>query len=159
VTPAAPQAVAAAYREEIERLLAATFAAYEAQEEWTAQLRAALETLLGLLAAEPAVARLCFVDVLAGGAAAIEARDEATQRLAGLFGAGARGRDGAPSELLRLALAGGLSEVIYREVVAGRTAELPERLEDLLYMSVLPLRGIEAAEAAVTDAEPEPLGE
>ena len=152
MTPAAPEAVAAAYREAMERLLAATFATYESGDGWTARLRAALETLLGLLAAEPATARLCFVDVLAGGPAALEARNEATERLAGLFEPGVSEGTGAPNELLALALAGGLSEVIYREVVAGRTAELPERLGDLLYMAVLPLRGVEAAEAALEQA-------
>ncbi len=41
---------------------------------------------------------------------------------------------------------GGLSEILYREIVAGATAELPQLIPELMYMTVLPFLGPEAAE-------------
>ncbi len=152
--PAPPNettALTAAYREEMGRLVTATLAAYDSEDDPVSGLRAGLGTLLRLLAEQPATARLCFVDVLAAGSAALAARDEALQRLSRMFDVVEGHLGGPPPTLVGLALAGGLSEVIYRQIVAGRTASLQEELPDLLYMTVLPLHGAEAARAAIEE--------
>jgi hypothetical protein len=138
----------------MDQLVAATLDAYDAKDEWVAGLRAGLGTLLRLLAERPEVARLCFVEVLGGGAPAIQARDEAMAQLSRLFLPDAKDGGDPPPDLLPLALAGGLSEVIYRAVTTGRTASLPDQLPDLLYLTVLPLRGAEAARAAIEEDSP-----
>ena len=47
---------------------------------------------------------------------------------------------------------GGISEVVYSRVVAGRTDELPDLLGDLLYGALLPYAGHELAAAEAQSA-------
>jgi AcrR family transcriptional regulator len=129
------------------RLQALTRDAFDAQDEWVLALRAGLTALLNALAYEPVVARLCFVDVLAAGPRAAEARNaamrelEATLELARPDEAGA-----AAPRALGMSMVGGLGEVLYQEIVAGRAEQLPGMLPELMYALILPFEGREAAE-------------
>lgn len=129
------------YDEAIGRLQAVVRDAFDAQDEWISSLRAGLTALLNGLAYDPAIARLCFVDVLAAGPRAAQRRNEAMRELESILELSRS----SPSAL-GLTLIGGLAEVLYQEIVAERTRELPKMLAELMYALVLPLEGGEAAE-------------
>ena len=140
----------AIYGESMGRLQAIARDAFDAQDEWIPSLRAALTALLNALAYDPAVARLCFVDVLAAGPHAAEARNtsmrelEATLEL-GRGGAATAGGAATP-RALGMSMVGGIGEVLYQEIVAGRAERLPAMLPELMYALVLPFEGREAAQ-------------
>jgi AcrR family transcriptional regulator len=138
------------YDAQVARLHAVTRDAFDAQDEWVPALRAALTALLHALAYDPAAARLCFVDVLAAGPHAAEARNASMRDLEAILELG-RGGDASaggattPGALGR-SMVGGLGEVLYQEIVAGRAEQLPALLPELMYALVLPFEGREAAE-------------
>lgn len=135
----------AAYQQGLARLLSVTLDAFEAQDEWVDQLRAALTALLNALAHDPAVARMCFVEVLAAGPRAVETRNEAMRGFTYIYDVGRLEAEEDLPGFTGLSLVGGLSEILYREIVGGATAELPQLVPELMYMSVLPFVGAEAA--------------
>lgn len=142
----------AIYDEHVARLHGVTRDAFDAQDEWVSSLRAGLTALLNALAYEPAVARLCFVDVLAAGPRAAEARNTAMRELEGVLELGrggeaadANGGDPTP-RALGMSMVGGLGEILYQEIVAGRAEQLPAMLPELMYALVLPFEGREAAQ-------------
>jgi AcrR family transcriptional regulator len=142
-----------AYDEHVRRLQAIALDAFDAQDEWVPALRAGLTALLNALAYDPAVARVCFVEVLAAGPKAAQRRNEAMRTLEQTLELGGREQgsgDGAAATALPRALGtsmvGGLGEVLYQEIVAGRAERLPEQVPELMYALVLPFEGQEAAE-------------
>lgn len=136
---------AATYAVWIDRLLGLTFAAFDAQSEWVDQLRAGLTALLNALAYEPLVARVCFVEVLAAGPQAVQVRNEAMRGFAYIYDSGRLESDGDLPGFTGISMVGGLSEILYREITAGATTELPQLVPELMYMSVLPFVGTDAA--------------
>lgn len=135
----------AAYERAIGRLLTVTMEAFEAQDAWVDRLRAGLTALLNALAFDHAVARLCFVEALAAGPKAVERRNEAMRGFTYIYDAGRAENDGDLPAFTGLSMVGGLSEILYREIVAGATAELPQLVPELMYMTVLPFMGAEVA--------------
>jgi AcrR family transcriptional regulator len=135
----------AAYQQGLARLLSVTLDAFEAQDEWGDQLRAGLTALLNALAYDPAIARVCFVEVLAAGPKAVETRNDAMRGFSYIYDAGRLEADDDLPGFTGLSMVGGLSEILYREIVAGATAELPQLVPELMYMSVLPFLGADAA--------------
>jgi AcrR family transcriptional regulator len=141
-----------AYDEHVRRLEAIVLDAFDAQDEWVPALRAGLTALLNALAYDPALARFCFVDVLAAGPKAARRRNEAMRTLEEILELGAAGRGlgdgpaGAAPRALGMSMVGGLGEVLYQEIVAGRAERLPEQVPELMYALVLPFEGQEAAE-------------
>jgi AcrR family transcriptional regulator len=140
----------AAYDEHVQRLQALTLDAFDAQDEWVASLRAGLTALLNALAYDPPLARFCFVEVLAAGPTAAQRRNEAMRTLEQILELGRgeqAGEDGVTlPPALGTSMVGGLGEVLYQEIVAGRAAELPKLVPELMYALVLPHLGPEAAE-------------
>jgi len=135
----------AAYQQSLARLLSVTLEAFEAQDEWVDQLRAGLTALLNALAYDPATARVCFVEVLAAGPKAVETRNDAMRGFAYVYDAGRMEAEQDLPGFTGLSMVGGLSEILYREIVGGATAELPQLVPELMYMSVLPFLGADAA--------------
>lgn len=139
----------AIYGEQMERLHALARDAFDAQDEWVPALRAGLAALLNALAYEPAVARTCFVDVLAAGPRAAEARNAAMGELERILELGGPAGDGETADrprALGMSMVGGLGEVLYQQVVAGEAERLPAMLGELMYVLTLPLAGPEVAE-------------
>jgi AcrR family transcriptional regulator len=136
----------AAYGRELARILTLTLEAFETQDEWADRVRAALSALLHALAREPTVARLCFIEVMAAGPNAIAARNEAMRGFTIVFDTGRLQDDRERPAALALNMVGGMSEIVHREIAAGKAEELPEVLPDLMYTAVLPILGPEAAE-------------
>jgi AcrR family transcriptional regulator len=126
--------------------------AYAEHQDWTEGVGAALRRFLEVLASEPEMARMCMVESLSVGPVALDIFRGTLDRFAALLEDAVAGADEpVPDELVR-ALVGGLSSVVYREILAGRTKELPDRLPSLLFFVIAPLRGRAAARAAADAA-------
>lgn len=143
------QCFVAAYEQAITPLLTIALRAAQSQDAYADRARAALAALLNALAANPAAARVCFVEVLAAGPKAVQRRNEIVREFVREFSASTPGVPGAPSELPEVALltlVGGLSEVLYQTIAGGDVDALPDLLPKLMYSAVLPVFGFEAAE-------------
>lgn len=139
---------AVAYAEEMERLLKVTMSAFEDDSQpWVVRLRAALTALCAALAANPAVARMCFVEAPGAGPVTAERRREALRGLLPLFEAAPDDAlRGLPfGESLRLGRIGDLGEMLHHEIAAGAGSTLPRLVPQLTYMMVLPFLGPERA--------------
>lgn len=137
----------AAYDSVVDVLMRRIVRAYEAEEHWPERARAGLTALLETLAEEPELARLAMVDISSVGPTAQRRHRVAMQRLTPLFD---EGRDFSPrghrlpANTSRMAV-GGVTGLIADELVAGRTARLPELLPDLLFAVLVPYIGPRAA--------------
>jgi AcrR family transcriptional regulator len=133
----------ALYDAELERLLSPVLQAFQGAESWVDRLRTALGVLLGGLAADPAAARLCFVEVLAAGPRALERRNTAMAKLDPLFDrANVSTAVGVTRpRAVTAGAVGYLSEVLNREIAGGRTAEVPDLRAELMYTLTLPFVG------------------
>lgn len=121
--------------------------AYERPGPWPQRIRAGLAELLRLLAAEPAFARMCIVEVLAAGPRAQQRRDDTMRRFTVFFDAGLRELPPAitaPS-LVAESVVGAIYEIVYARIRRGETDTLPEILDDLVYVALVPFLGREQA--------------
>jgi AcrR family transcriptional regulator len=142
----------AAYDLSSERLLDDAHAAYGAGSgEWPERIAATLKAVVKRLCADPALAHVVIVEVLAAGRRAHEHRDASLLRFGVFFEAGAsalppgmRGHD-----LLAQAVIGGLYETIYGYIRDGHVDELPEVMPSLLYCALVPYLGHATAMAAL----------
>ena len=144
----------AAYDTVVEQLLAAVGQAYEQADGWTQKVHDGLETFLAYLAAEPAFARMCIVEVVAAGVEARGRRDAAMRVFVDFL---EPGQAEAPKDIAVPALAaeivvGGIYEIIYSRLQRDAADELVEMLPDLLHCALVPYIGHQAAERAVRDA-------
>lgn len=145
----------AAYDTVVEQLLAAVGQAYEQADGWAQKVHDGLETFLAYLAAEPAFARMCIVEVVAAGPEARSRRDAAMRVFVDFL---EPGREEAPRGVIVPALAGevvvgGIYEIIYARLQRDAAGELVEALPDLLYCALLPYIGHRAAERAVRETQ------
>jgi AcrR family transcriptional regulator len=144
----------AAYDTVVEQLLAAVGQAYEQADGWPQKVHDGLETFLAYLAAEPAFARMCIVEVVAAGPEARGRRDAAMRVFVDFL---EPGRTEAPKGIVVPALAadvvvGGIYEIIYSRLQRNAADELVEMLPELLYSALVPYIGHRAAERAVAEA-------
>jgi len=140
----------AAYDTVMEELRGRVSAAFEGADDWPHAVKAGIGAMLGFLAAEPHLARLCMVEALVAGPVVVERYDAAIQSFVPYF---QTGREGRPPEVLaRLsptteeALVGGMVSLISRRIIAGKAEELEELLPDLVEFTLTPYLG--SAEAA-----------
>jgi AcrR family transcriptional regulator len=134
----------AAYDAILAQFLGRVIAAYEQPElDWPRRVRAAIEALLVFLAAEPAFARMCIVEVLAAGERAIERYNSAVRLLASLLDEG-RARltnpDEVPASMAAEVIEGG-AFLIREQILAGRTEQLETLLPDITYAALVPYLG------------------
>jgi AcrR family transcriptional regulator len=137
----------AAYDEASGRLLASVRAAFERERTMETRASAGFKAFLELLAASPAFAKMCIVEVLAAGPDAIARRARTMEEFTGFFEDSAQellGRN-APSPLIAETIVGGVYETVYRRIARGETAELPKLLPDLVESALLPYVGEQAA--------------
>jgi AcrR family transcriptional regulator len=141
----------------VERALAGAHAAYERGDSWPERLRHVLQSGLAALAANPAEARMGFVEVLAAGPRALQRRDAAMREFMQFLSPGydaaatAGGADAIPP-LMPEAIVGAIFEIVYARVLQERTAELPELLDQLMYCALAPFMGPAAASAEASSA-------
>jgi AcrR family transcriptional regulator len=141
----------AAYDRIAERALGEVSEAFAAGKGgWPRQLATGLRALIELFGAEPPLARVVIVEVLAAGRRALEHRDAALARFI-VFFEGGHARLPAMmegQELLAQAVIGGLYEALYSYILDGQTERLPELMPDLVYCALVPYIGHTAALAA-----------
>ncbi len=95
---------------------------------WEQRVRAALDALIGLVVAQPAAARLCFVEVHAAGPEAVELVERQARRIGRLISDALEEcpeRRGMPNDVIRAVL-GGVRKVIQTRLRLGREGELTE---------------------------------
>jgi AcrR family transcriptional regulator len=127
---------AEAYDQALGELLDMMRDAAETSQGRRDRLAVRVTTLLTLLARDEAVGRVCFVEVAAAGPLALERRRHGTAALASaLLGFD----EGGDVPITALAAAGGLSEVIHHEIVAGRGARLVSLAPDMVETVLSPI--------------------
>jgi AcrR family transcriptional regulator len=145
------QCFLAAYDLVVERLLAQVNNAYSSGDApWPERIIAAVRALVGLFMAEPDFARLITVEVLGAGHVALAHRDAALRQFAVFFEPGAASLPEALTDrqLLVQAVIGGLYEILYAQIMEGKTERLPELLPELVYCVLVPYLGHTQALAA-----------
>lgn len=145
----------AAYDTVVEQLLAGVGHAYEQADTWPQKVHDGLHAFLFALAAEPAFACMCIVEVVAAGAEARGRRDAAMRVFVDFL---EPGRAEAPKGLVVPALAseiivGGIYEAIYARLLRGEASSLVDMLPELLSCALVPFIGHRAAEKAVAETQ------
>jgi AcrR family transcriptional regulator len=126
---AAYDAITALLMDRMARGLAAVAAA-----SWEVQVSALLGEFLRFLAAEPAFARMCIVEVLGSGPKGLARRDAAIEAFFPVVDQIPRAQPGAErrlSELTPMFVTGGILEVVYAAIRRGEVETLPDLEEDL----------------------------
>ncbi len=125
--------------------------AFERETSWRSSILAGLEALLVLLDSEPALARVCLIDALAGPPAALELRAQLLHPLIGLVD---RARDTLPSDEQPLPVTGeatvvAVAGILHARLVALQAPPFIDLLGELAALVVAPYLGLkEAKEAA-----------
>lgn len=145
----------AAYEFAVEEALRRVVAAAGEIETWPARVNAGLAAFLHYVAAEPALARTCIVEVLSVGPAATERYERSVQSFVQLF---RLGRKVSPHgeelpDTLEETIVGGLFWIIYQRIVMGQAERIEELLPELVEFSLTPYLGAEAAKR-VADERP-----
>lgn len=140
-----------AYDAAVDVLVAHVTAAYQATagERWPDRIAAALRALAELFAAEADIARMAVVEVTAVGEDARLHLRDALDRFTPFLEEGrafASRAEDLPADTASFAI-GGATAMIFDEVRAGRTAELPGMVPDLAFAVLTPYLGPAQAEA------------
>jgi AcrR family transcriptional regulator len=137
----------AAYDVLLENLLEDATVGFESRpgEPWPGRIAAALEALLEHLASHPSEARFAIVEVLAAGPKALARRDAALRQFTGFLEAGRSESSVDLPGITSIAVAGGINELLYSEILHGAVGRLPSRLPDLMFWVTLPYLGADAA--------------
>jgi AcrR family transcriptional regulator len=120
----------------------------EPETPWPERIESGLRAILAHLAAHPGEARFALVEVLAAGPRALARRDAVMRQFTGFIETGR-----SESSIIDLpgstaqTVAGGVTELLYSEVLHGSAARLPARLPELVFLIVLPFLGAERAAA------------
>ncbi len=122
---------------------------------WPDQMREGMMALLSFIAAEPAFARMCMVEVLAAGDAAIARYESAIRLLANFVDQGRIYSDYGEEIPISMATAivGGGASLLDGEIRGGRTESVPAVLPDILYMVLVPYLGQQEALRRAAEAE------
>lgn len=146
----------AAYDQVVDVLFDFVAEAYAGKERWPVRARRALDAFLRGLASEPEVAKMAMVEVPSAGPEAQRHYRKAFERF-GPFFADGRGYVGEQGELpdgVETMALGGAEAIIFDEVVAGRTANLPAMLPEIFFALLVPYLGPEGAAAEVGQTAP-----
>ena len=138
----------ASYEDISKQLMAAISAAFNRSDSFVTRVEDCMGAFLSLLAAEPAYANMCIVEVLVAGPSALERRNAVMREFAELIEKGAAEelpKPARPPALTSETLVGGVHEVIYARILRGETAQLPNLLPDLTFSVLLPYVGRDVA--------------
>jgi len=130
----------------VDDLIATMAAAYNQPGALAERVRNALAATLGWFAADPAAAKVIFVELGAVGADSRKLFRDDFARLTELMDDGLGQGESVPGLPRATTLAIGAAVArVYEEVVRERTAELPQLLPELTYEVLIPFLGEEAA--------------
>jgi AcrR family transcriptional regulator len=136
----------AAYDMLVEQVFAEVVTNCNGEQSWLQRVEKGLSTIVELFALDPNLARTAVVEVAAAGADARQRHWNAVARFTEYLDGGrelAGGRE--LPENISLMSAGAVSGLIFDELLAGRAAELPAMLPDLLFAMLVPYIGPRAA--------------
>jgi AcrR family transcriptional regulator/DNA-binding MarR family transcriptional regulator len=121
--------------------------ACDRREGWRERMRAGLAAILEMIDEEPALARLCVVDALAGGRRVLERRELVLSRLRSAVQGGAAERDGRrePAEVTAEGVVGAVFAVLHARLLQRSKEPYVELQGQLMSMIVLPYLGPAAA--------------
>jgi len=131
----------AAYDEAVDHVMGFVVEAYEQGDDPQERIERGLGAFLQFCADEPDIARMCIVEVLAGGPAARARRADTMERLASLMEEALnelRG-DEQLSKLAARGLIGGVHELIYAPIDRGEVEHLPQLAEQIVSSQIAPL--------------------
>ncbi|HSC20692.1 MAG TPA: TetR/AcrR family transcriptional regulator [Solirubrobacterales bacterium] len=139
----------AAYDVLLDNLLGEATAAFESKpgSTWAERVADALGALLAHLSEHPEEARFAIVEVLAAGPKALTRRDAALRQFTGFLEPGRSETSLELPGITSIAVAGGVNELLYSEILHGAASRLPSRLPDLMFWIALPYLGAEGAAA------------
>lgn len=145
------QCFLAAYDRGVELLLDRLADARRGPGPWTGRLRRGIGGLLADLAAAPAFARMALVEVHAAGEGALERRTGLFVSCAGLFADAPWPAElaGARDEVVA-GVVGAIFARMHATVLEGAAGRLPDLLPVLMYLSVAPFGGRQAATAELS---------
>lgn len=115
--------------------------------DWPERVAAGLAGFLDYVVGEPALARTCMVEALAGGPASVQYYEESLQAFVSLFKVG---RDVSPyggelPETLEEAIIGGVFWILYQRLLLGEVDRIEELLPELVEFALTPYLGSEEA--------------
>lgn len=136
----------AAYDALIDRVFTRIVGECDAEQSWVDRVRRGLATLLDFFAEEPEMARTAVVEVAGAGADARRKHTDALTRFTAYLDGGRRLHPEAelPEHISTMA-AGAVSALIFDELVAERSSQLPAQLPELLFAMLVPYIGPAAA--------------
>lgn len=145
----------AAYDAAAEQAFAAAADAFSSTPgDWPDAVHAALARLLDFLAGSQALTRMCAVEALHAGSAALAARDRALDRFAGLLEPGYALAEPPPPPVATEAVGGSVFELVRSHAAERRLDELPAALPTATVIVLTPFVG--PAEAERIAARPAP---
>ncbi len=123
---------------------------------WRERVRGGLWAILSFFDREPALARVCVIQVLRGGPGVLERRDEVLARLAAVLeeGRGESARGAQCTALTAEGLVGAAFGIVYARLLRGEHAPLTGLFGELMGMMVLPYLG--SSRARREQARPAP---
>jgi AcrR family transcriptional regulator len=142
----------AAYDEAVERIRERVLAACAERKDWAAGVFAALESLLDLLAAEPAQTQLVLVEGLRAGRGVYDRYQVALQSFVPYLRDGAPAPAGGepPPAATDEAVVGGIASLLARRVLARKTKKLPELLPEIAEFALTPYIGTAEARRIIS---------
>jgi AcrR family transcriptional regulator len=142
----------AAQEHGVELLRERILEAVDEVEGWPQRVAVGLGTFLATLAQNPPLGRLCIVEALSVGPAAVDRYEQSLQAFVPFFRIGRQvspnGRD--LPETLEEALVGGIFWIVYQRLILGEAAQLEKLLPELLEFALTPYLGAEAAHRMAT---------
>ena len=143
----------AAYDMAVERLFAEVDGNCDGRKDWLERVREGLAAIVNLFVLEPELARIAVVEPARVGSEARRRHWNAISRFTQYLaeGQGLAGGRKLPASI-SLMSAGAVSGLIFEELLAGRPAELPALLPDLLFAVLVPYIGPRAAAAEMRRA-------
>ncbi len=126
---------------------------------WRERVRGGLWVILSFFDREPALARVCVIQVLRGGPGVLERRDQVLARLASVLeeGRGESARGAQCTALTAEGLVGAAFGIVYARLLRGERAPLTGLFGELMGMIVLPYLGLAAARREQARSAPGPV--
>lgn len=138
----------AAYDVAAERLLDAVAARCEPRSPWTDRVSTGLQGAIELFGEDPHLAQVVVVEIAAAGAKGQRRRGAMIGRLAGLLEKMPDPTAPPVPPNTAVMAVGAAFGLFFDEIQAGRAAELPKRLPDLLFALLVPYLGPSVASKA-----------
>ncbi len=110
---------------------------------WRERVRGGMWAILSFFDREPALARVCVIQVMRSGPGVLERRDEVLARLAAVLdeGRGESARGAQCTPLTAEGLVGAAFGIVYARLLRGERAPLTDLFGELMGMIVLPYLG------------------